>query len=366
MNNPLMTGNVPFFSRRSMAVCAIDKQLIFFGGVGAAGTESILDVANDCWIFDPSQLAWKKVPQNESWPSPRRCVGVAPASSGMYLWGGSGIRIEGQEKRYTFLNDWWHFNPVTGQWKLLRDSDNHELAPEEQALRYPVPRYTPVFQSTQDGIFLFGGYTEDRLGKRKLNDAWVWNEDKWNNIPILDRVGYGEQANWPGLRYGCMSAAMGGSVFVFGGFSDDGDHNDLWRFDVAERKWHLIAPEAHHANQPAARYCSAFSCDGTKLYLFGGRSRKYPKLNFNDLWVFDLTDGEWECVHENRTPHRYDAEAEFPAYHAKSSSATIDDVWYVWGGEGISGHVSDFWRYSFTQNSWQLLQAARIDDPIFW
>ena len=100
--------------------------------------------------------------------------------------------------------------------------------------------------------------------------------------------------------------------------------------------------------------------------MFGGRSRKDPKANYNDLWCFDLGQEQWRCISPNRTPHRYDAAAAFPGYHAKSASAVIDRQWYVWGGEGLHGHVSDFWRFSFDTLEWQLLQAARPDDPRFW
>lgn len=364
---PLLAGSVPFFSRRSMALCAVDGKLVFFGGVGAAGSESILDVSNDCWVFDPSSLEWRQVKQCGFAPSPRRCVGVAAVSTGMYLWGGSGLVGTQDGMRYSFLNDWWHFEIASGKWSLLRDSDDHLHAPIiGTGEKYPAPRYTPVFHTIGREIFLFGGYTEDRLGKRKLNDAWVSDGDTWQPVEMTGTPGYSHEANWPGLRYGCMSAVVDGDIFVNGGFSDEGDHNDLWCFRMADRRWQLIAPESLGPEVPAARYCAAFAYYEGKLFLFGGRSRRYPKLNFNDLWVFDLGQKKWRCLNENRTPHLYDASATFPAYHAKASAAIVDGYWYLWGGEGLSGHVSDFWRFSFDTSRWELLQVARDDDPIFW
>lgn len=363
----LMDSSVPFFSRRSMAMCAVEGKLVFFGGVGAAGTESILDVANDCWVFNPASLEWRQVEQRGLWPSPRRCVGVASTSKGMYLWGGSGLADTPAGKRYTFLNDWWYFELSSGRWTLLRDSDDHKHSPIiGVGDMYPPPRYTPVFQAVPQGLFLFGGYTEDRLGKRKLNDAWTCEGETWKPVKMAGAIGYGNGANWPGLRYGCMSAGVDGRVFVFGGFSDEGDHNDLWCFSMADRRWQLIAAESAGAEAPVARYCAAFAYHEGKLFLFGGRSRRYPKLNFNDLWVLDLATEKWECLNDSQSPHRYDARAPFPAYHAKASTAVVDGYWYLWGGEGLHGHVSDFWRFDFQSQVWEQISAARNDDPIFW
>lgn len=362
----LLGGAVPFFSRRSMAVESSDSRLFFFGGVGARGTESILDVSADMWCFDTIALSWREVEQRSPWPSPRRCVGLAGKNGQLLLWGGSGVvDADTASPRYNFLNDFWVFDTTTEDWSVLAESENHLLCPESSAR--PVPRYTPVFRNAGGRLFLFGGYTEDRLGKRKLNDAWIWGDGMWQPVAMTGKPGYRRDAGSPGLRYGCMSATDGQHVFVCGGFSDEGDHIDVWRFDIEKRTWDLLAEDVvAHRRMPAARYCAAFACHERRLFLFGGRSRRYPKRNFNDLWTFDLQSNTWILLSDNRQPHCYGAEAAFPAYHAKASSVVVGDCWYLWGGEGVSGHVSDFWRFSFPSNAWQLVQAARSDDPKFW
>src|SRR5262245_5307923 len=364
---PLLDGGCPFFARRSMALCYTTGKLVFFGGVGAAGTESILDVSADCWTFDPHSLTWREIPRHGDWPSPRRCVGMAPTPTGLLLWGGSGITDTPTGTRYTFLNDWWRFELATGQWSMLSQSGDHQRAPENgQDGELPSPRYTPVFLSLADTLFLFGGYTEDSRGKRKLNDAWMYEDAKWSRVDETGPTGYAAGASWPGPRYGCMFASFGRKAFVFGGFSDAGDHNDLWEFDAGTHQWRLLSPESSSEEMPLARYCGAFAYDQRKLFLFGGRSRRNARANYNDLWTFDLDHQRWDCLTPNRLPHRYDASASFPAYHAKASSAVAGGDWYIWGGEGARGHVSDFWRLSFSTFEWELVQAARPDDPVFW
>jgi hypothetical protein len=364
---PIIEGSAPFFSRRSMAMAAAGNQLICFGGVGAAGTESILDVTDDCWSFDTVGMQWREVRRTTDRPEARRCCGFVSTADGVWLWGGSGVAPTDSGLRYTFLNDSWQFNASTDAWVRERASDDHRIAPTaEHEASYPSPRYTPVMAPVANGLLLFSGYTEDRLGRRKLNDAWLHRGGRWSKVNEVGAAGYDERAARPGIRYGCGSAAHGGNAYIFGGFSDDGDHNDIWEFNGVSGEWRLLAAQADDSALPAPRYCAAVTSHGGRVLVFGGRSRRNPRANFNDLWSFDLATSRWDCLSPNRGPHRYDAMAEFPGYHAKSAHALVHDYWYLWGGEGLHGHVSDFWRMSLSTAEWELIQAARPDDPHFW
>ena len=169
---PLLDSYVPFFSRRSMAATAHGSSIYFFGGVGAAGTESIMDVSADLWCFDTATFLWRQISELPVWPSPRRCVGWISSGDNLVLWGGSGINDEQDGTLiYSFLNDEWIFDVRKKTWKLMKSTDDHRISPVNSGS--PFPRYTPVFQRVGSDQFLFGGYTEDRLGKRKLNDTWV-------------------------------------------------------------------------------------------------------------------------------------------------------------------------------------------------
>ncbi len=283
----------------------------------------------------------------------------------LLLWGGSGIYEKANGlKNYNFLNDEYAFDIASEMWELIKPSDDSQLAPLNNAT--PSPRYTPVLQLVGDCLFLFSGYTEDRFGKRKLNDTWVRSGQHWLPIAAGKQQGYRMGDDHPGLRYGSMSASDKAFVYVCGGFSDEGDHNDLWAFDMFEFRWRLLAPDLLSERVPQARYCAAFAYHSNRLFLFGGRSRLFPKLQFNDMWMYDLNSFQWTLISGNRSPQRYDNMAEYPAYHAKASSVVVGNYWYVWGGEGKNGHVSDFWRFNFQTFEWQLIQAARPDDPLLW
>ena len=111
---------VPFFSRRSMVVAAHGDDLYFFGGVGAKGTESILDVSADLWCFSTKDFSWAEIPIHGHWPSPRRCVGFVAHDDKLLLWGGSGVEMDERNiTRHIFLNDMWVFDPQSIQWKII-------------------------------------------------------------------------------------------------------------------------------------------------------------------------------------------------------------------------------------------------------
>jgi len=347
-----------------MGVAALGDSIYYFGGIGAGGTGSVVDVSNDLWRFDTDSLSWQEVPFSEPWPSPRRGPGLTAHDDGLLLWGGSGVCEDpGGELRPTYLNDLWRLVPSEDRWELLRDTDEHlEMPPEDgQEQNYPGPRYTHAFRPVGDRLFLFSGHVQDRLGNRRLCDAWACEDSAWRQIPSGTPEGYTGAAKWPGPRYGCMHAGDDRFVYVCGGFSDDGgDRIDLWRFDTQPERWELLCPD-DAVPAPHPRYCAAFALQGTKLLLFGGRVLGSPQLLlFNDLWSFDLGAGKWEMLHDNR-----DAGPQYPATRGKSAAAVVDDYWYILGGGGRHGHLSDFWRYSFAQDEWQMISAARPDDPCF-
>lgn len=365
MLDPILDTSVPFFSRRSMACIAVQDTLYFFGGVGANGSQSILDVSNDLWSFDTANMLWNECVQQGERPSPRRCVGYTAIGHNLFVWGGSGVFLDSSKnEQYNFLNDEWIFDPVKSEWSQL-DKGTTSLELEGSDER-PEPRYTPNLASSNGEILLFGGYTEDKLGKRKMNDLWFKSEIGWRKENHQYPAGYNSDSVWPGVRYGAMSVLYKEKLYIFGGFSDGGDHNDLWLFDLNTKNWECLSNTNSNGIAPQPRYCGAFCEYNGNLFLFGGRSRQNAKLNYSDLWIFDISDRKWNLVYDNLQDYAYDGSFNRPSYHAKMSFAQVKNYLYIWGGEGRFGHVSDFWRLDCSNFQWSLIQRARADDPKFW
>jgi hypothetical protein len=331
--------------------------------VGAlAASDSILDVTGEVWCFDTAALTWHMVASAGSWPEPRRCPGWVAAGDSVFLWGGSGVG-SGTPRSVTFLNDFWRFDARAERWSCLEagESPAATTVADGQERTCPGPRYCAALALAGSRMFLFGGYTEDATGRRQLDDAWVRGEDGWCRV----RADQTADAAWPAPRYGSMAAADGEEVFICGGAGPGTDRMDLWRFGMTRLRWERLAGEGQGGG-PEPRYCAAMAVHGGRVVLFGGRSRWQPTKSYNDLWLFDLQCREWTMIEGNRAPHRYGRDARSPGYHAKSAVARIGDYLYLLCGEGRHGHVSDFWRLDLRDLSWQMLQAARDDDPILW
>ena len=91
MMSPLCEGTAPFIARRTMGVAALGRSIYYFGGIGAGGTGSVLDVSNDLWHFDTADLSWHPAPYSEPWPDARRGPGLTAHEDELLLWGGSGV-----------------------------------------------------------------------------------------------------------------------------------------------------------------------------------------------------------------------------------------------------------------------------------
>jgi hypothetical protein len=344
-----------------MAAAAIGSRLYCYGGVGAiAGRDSILDVSGDLWCFDTRALRWSEVLPSGPSPPPRRCPGWSAAGGVVHLWGGSGVGSD--SRSVTFLSDSWMFEPATARWTCLEPGDGPAgSTTADGADRVaPGPRYCAAVAHAGDRLVVFGGYTEDAAGRRQLDDTWIAGAGAWRRVP-----GAGDGRNVaPPPRYGCMFAVSGADLYVCGGAGDGIDRIDLWRFDVPRRRWERLEVEGGVA--PAPRYYAAMAVHDGRVVLFGGRSRWHPTRSYNDLWTFDLGARHWTEVEPHRTPHRYDRDAPYPGYHAKSAACRIADHLYLLCGEGRHGHVSDFWRLDLSSLRWEMIQPARPDDPILW
>lgn len=381
-STPLLSEPAPLYARRSTKTVTMNDSLYLFGGIGADGSESVLDVNNQLWQFDTEELSWYRIEETDTWPSPRRWPGWDAEGTTAYLWGGSGLRTPDPSEpnpnahitapddasvTYDFRNDLWKFEPAEAAWTRIEDSDDYRTDEYVKRNR-PQPRYTAVFHRFEGSLFLFSGKTQTAEYENViLGDVWIRDaEGEWEAVERGNAVlGTDVNADWPAARYGTMWAANEQAIFICGGYGEQ-DYNDLWRFDLETRDWQLLSPHRASDDRHAPRYGSAFAYYDQTLYLFGGRSREYPKRNYNDLWEFDLTTREWSQLEENRSPHRYDESATYPGYHSKSANAVVGKYWYIWGGEGRHGHVSDFWRFNLETHEWQFIQPQRQDDPIFW
>ncbi|CAH0489393.1 unnamed protein product [Peronospora farinosa] len=153
-------------------------------------------------------------------------------------------------------------------------------------------------------VFMYGGKSVDN---RILGDAWYLSLKNyaWSRLP-------GSPSLDPGPRIGSSSAAIGESVYIFGG-KDRAERyrSDLWKYNTFDRIWHLchddnfgdskdIASLAHGLRNnsqlmlPEGRISYSMCSDFGNIWIFGGINRTNTYLC--DMWCFSTTSQKWVSV----------------------------------------------------------------------
>ncbi|KAK6919208.1 hypothetical protein RJ641_015112 [Dillenia turbinata] len=130
-------------------------------------------------------------------------------------------------------------------------------------------------------VYAFGGEFSPRVPVD--NDLYVFDlEDlTWSVASVTGDV--------PPPRVGVTMAAVGETIYVFGG--RDATHkelNELFSFDTHTNKWTLLSSGE---SGPAHRSYHSTTADDQRVYIFGGCG---VAGRLNDLWAFDVEDKKWD------------------------------------------------------------------------
>jgi len=345
--------------RRAAAGCWWRGRVWLFGGCseGDGDAPALLD---DLWSLDPVLERWQRHAAGPlaARPAARRFASLAAGPHGLHLFGGSGT----EQGRASFRNDLWHFDGV--RWQLLQDT--REQASPGGEVR-PSGRYTASLERVEDDLWLFGGWRRDAEGARRrtwLNDLWRYDLEarRWECVEAYAELdAYDAAARRPGNRYGQRTARLGRRLYLFGGLGHFRDRSDLWELDTRTRRWRLLCEDGRE-DGPAGRYGHAMAAVDGALWIFGGRSRRDPRIRFADLWRYDLRGGRWE--------DRTGAVPGGPGrYLGKSALAAAGGVLHIVSGETERGgrlwHSDEAWSLDLRRERWRrLVGPAGLGAPI--
>jgi N-acetylneuraminic acid mutarotase len=336
-------NNVPGARQGSASWIDGDGNLWLFGGNGRDGSGTAGRL-NDLWKFNPATGQWtwvdgsNTINQNgtygtEDTPAVNNVPGArqSPTSwidgdGNLWLFGGYGRDSGGT---LYFLNDLWKFTPATGQWTWVDGSNVIGQAgvygTEDTPAANNVPGARLSAASWIDGsgnLWLFGGNGLDSGGTvNGLNDLWKFDptSGQWTwvdgSTTVLQSGTYGMEDvasvnNIPGARQSRTSwVDASGNFWLFGGFGrdsagNDGNLNDLWKFDPATQQWTWVDGSITHgqsgiygtedvpaaSNVPGGRYVTSAWVDANdNLWLFGGFGQNDTgvQVYLNDLWKFN-------------------------------------------------------------------------------
>ncbi len=246
------------------------KTLWLFGGYGLSGNDKprYLD---DLWSYNLRRKRWRlwaKGPPSQgrgkrpaAYPLGRVASMTWKGVHGTFwMFGGFGETRGGIANG---LQDLWRFDAANHRWTRVGGSLVGNVPGRYGTHARSGPRTWPGARSggaTWTGhrghLWLFGGYG-DGAGHRAgwLNDLWRYNpaRNRWTWVSgsrHIDRPGrYGTKGRGgrrttPGGRNGSVSwVGPHGNLWLFGGYgyganpSRHGPLNDLWEFQVRDRKW---------------------------------------------------------------------------------------------------------------------------------
>lgn len=160
-------------------------------------------------------------------------------------------------------------------WSVIRTRGDQVMLRDE---------HTGVVDQETTQMIIFGGFQQGN----RTNQTSIYNftTNQWENIEIAP----GQPIPCP--RSGHSASIHNGNMYIFGGKNDDAEKlNDLWVYNLAEKRWVEIEAEGEI---PFER--SGHSSDVCKDYLviFGGIWDVTKELN--DLHLYSFNRNTWTTI----------------------------------------------------------------------
>ena len=286
-----------------------NNRLLIVGGRDSAGP-----VPDALWSFDPVSYTWIELDLGGPQARSGSASALAADGSGFYYFGG--------ESNDAVHGDLWWFDFATSTWEPIEPASG------------PIPSARAGAAGAVDP---FGRVviSHGRGNETVLDDTWAFDPatSRWT-----DRSP--DPATRPLARsdHELLAVPDYGLILLYGGCSGSSDsclQGDLWAFDVASGIWSDITPAAG----PSARTGTALARIGSSILLVGGRTELGPE---SDVWrgYFDGATIEWtELTYVNHGP--------MGIYRrVLHDMATTGNEFYVFGGNGVEGALSDLWKFS--------------------
>jgi Galactose oxidase, central domain len=292
-------------------------------------------------------------------------------------------------------NDWtWMDGDNTGNSKgTFTAVTPPTIPPAAPTQNFSTPggrRYPATWTDLGGNLWLFGGYGYSYdpnfpLQPNFFADLWEYTgtqiylgsySNYWQVVQAEGAI------TAPTDRWGAVTwTDPSGDLFLFGGADRDFFFNDLWKYNIASKKWTQLSGGANNAgvygtkgtasvgNHPGSRWGATTRIDSSgRVWLFGGfgyddGTNAQPNL-LNDLWVFQ--GGQWTWVSGSSAVNQtgdYGTQgtadpANIPGAR-QSSSSWLDASGNFWlfGGFDLDsqGHpdaLNDLWEYKGGQWTW--------------
>ncbi len=257
-------------------------------------------------LGDTLVSSWEALPQPPAELPGRNNHVVATVGGKIYL----GL---GNDNDFAF-NDWWRYDPATGNWERLAD--------------FPGKPRNLAFSFVINGKIYVGG-GDSLILRPHYADVYVYDPatDAWQGVASL-----------PYALSGAAGTSDGTYGYVFGGATGwGGVSNLILRYDPGQDRWDTLTTYPGEGRWgPVLVYHLGY------LYAGTGRTSDWGGDNLADMQRYNLATGEWEPI----------AGYPFATYDAWAV-ATGQRI-FVLGGHAPQNDFTDqFYYYSVSEDRWK-------------
>jgi N-acetylneuraminic acid mutarotase len=269
-------------------------------GYIALGQDTLNQMMNDLWEFDPGTNSWT---QKAMFPGlPRRDAVAFTIGNKAYV--GTGMS-NADAFAGTTLADFWEYNPVTNTWTAKAG--------------YPGGSGFGIYYSS---AFSLAGKGYVCCGKQ---GASSYSNELWQYTPSTNS--WAMKAYYPpGVRYGGVAFTIGNYAYYGTGTDENVFTQEFYRYDPMFDVW-----TAKATFPGSGRFSSSgFSLAGLGYIIFGSDGG-YK----DELWEYNPASDYWTN------------QASFPGGARRSSVAfSIGAKAYAGTGKGLTGVRRDFYEYT--------------------
>ncbi|MBP9102431.1 MAG: hypothetical protein KBF82_01110, partial [Chitinophagaceae bacterium] len=395
-----------------------------FGGSGQT-TSSSTGNLNDLWSYNATTNIWtwvkgdnvlnvdnvygvQNIPDINNKPGGRySSAGWADNTGNLWLFAGN--------RNSTFpydFNDMWRYNIATNTWTWIKGSDTWYQPANYGTQGIADDNNTPgskkfvaVCKDASGSFWLYGGVGYGFVSNSNavfLNELWKFNPvtNQWtwvrhNNLietyypSLYNQQGVPNLSSKPGGKnFATYCSDNNGNYWLFGGNSNTGTGNDLWKYTESNNIWTWMKGDSttnrigiygtlnqpNINNKPGSRSGAVMWKGGPdELWLFGGYGYgNSVEGNLNDLWKYTISTNTWTWVKGdssidnsgiyNQTPIQNKPGGRSGEANWKDNNGTI----WLFGGVGFSdsgnGQLNDLWKYDITTNTWTWVKGNTTSD----
>lgn len=403
------------------------------GGTLSGSTYTTGTITSNCAVtasFDPA-FTWVAGPDTtlvvanygtqgvaaaSNQPPPReKAVAWTDKKGNFWMFGGYGFDANAVAGG---LNDLWEYSPASGQWTWINGTTTANSAGVygaqnvAAATNVPGGRWGSASWTDANGnLWLLGGWNNSGPNQH-WNDlweflpsigqwAWVGGSNVANAAGVYGVQGVAAPGNSPGGRtYAAHWVDASGNFWLYGGEGIDiagsyGWLSDLWQYSPSSGQWTWISGAdttqatavygtqgvAAAANTPGLRAFAATWTDASgNLWLFGGNGfdyTTYTMFDFNDLWKYSPSSGQWTWVSGSSTVNAtavYGTQgvasaASVPGARVAGPAWTDSsgNLWLFGAGhdhaDGISADFfNDLWKFSPSSGQWTWVAGSSAEN----